>query len=119
MLTWTLALAPTTSTRLLNQIGSLLPDRYWTNERVLWLMAVIARVALGAGSVRLAGETPSGNRFLANPHVVWIVTASRATVAGRDLGPLGPITPQPALGDYRIPRRGLFAFGSALMLAPR
>jgi hypothetical protein len=49
---------------------------------------------------------------------VWLVEASRATLAGRDLGPMGPITPQPNLGDVRIPRRGLFAVGAAFMTTP-
>jgi hypothetical protein len=115
LIAWTVALAPTPSTRLLNRIVALVPVACWADERALKLFGFAAGVALGAGRVSLAGETPSGSRFLAHPRKVWAVCASRASIAGRDLGPVGPITPQPALGDWFIPRRGLFAAGSAVM----
>jgi hypothetical protein len=117
-LAWTLALRPTAATRLLNQVAVLVPRQFWKNHRVLRAMEVAARVTLRAGNVRLTGETPAGNRFVVNPRAVWLVDASRATLAGRDLGPMGSITPQPALGDVCIPRRGLFAVGAAFMSPP-
>jgi hypothetical protein len=118
VLAWTLALRPTVSTRMLNRIAGLIPPGYCTDERVLRAMEMAARVALRAGELRPAGDTPAGSRFLINPRAVWFVEASRATLAGRDLGPVGPIVPQPALGDVRIPRRGLFAIGAAFMTPP-
>jgi hypothetical protein len=117
-LAWTLALRQTTSTRLLNRAGGLVPAPFWRDQRVLQVMALAVRVILRAGDIRLTGETPSGNHFLVNPRAFWLVEASRAVVGGRDLGPMGPITPQPALGDVRIPRRGLFAVGAAFMTTP-
>lgn len=118
LLAWALALGPTPFTVLANRLACCLPARWWTSARALRLMEIGARLLFGAGRVCLSGVTPGGNRFVANPRVVWAVIASRAALLGRDLGPVGPITPQPALGDVRIPRRGLFAFGSASMLTP-
>lgn len=118
VLAWTFALRPTPSTRLLNRLAGMVPPRRWTDPRVLRAMEVAARVTLRAGDVRLTGVTPTGTRFMVNPRAVWLVEASRAVIAGRDLGPMGPITPQPALGDVRIPRRGLFAVGATFMTAP-
>jgi hypothetical protein len=116
--TWSIALASTAMTRLLTRIAAHVPASWRTDERALRCLGRAAGVALRAGRVTLAGDTPTGVRFLASPMAVWAVSASRAIVAGRDLGPQGPITPQPALGDFRIPRRGLFAVGSAFMIAP-
>jgi hypothetical protein len=118
VLAWTLALRPTASTRFLNRLAGMVPPQLWHDARVLRAMEVATRVTLRTGDVRLTGETPNGHRFLVNPRAVWLVEASRAMVGGRDLGPIGPITPQPALGDVRIPRRGLFAVGAAFMATP-
>jgi hypothetical protein len=116
LLSWRLALAPTASTTLLNAIAAHVPRRWLTDERALRALGLAAGFALGAGRLSLAGETPAGHRFMASPEVVWTVSASRAAVEGRDLGPIGPIDPQPALGDFYIPRRGLFAVCSAVMM---
>lgn len=118
LLAWTLTLRASPSTRLLNQMAALVPSQLWTDRRVLRAIELAARLILRAGDVRLSGETPAGHRFLVNPRAVWLVGACRATLAGRDLGPTGPILPQPALGDVRIPRRGLFAVGAAFMTTP-
>jgi hypothetical protein len=42
---------------------------------------------------------PNGQRFVANPRAVWVATASRATVAGADLGEMGPAPEQAQLRD--------------------
>jgi hypothetical protein len=118
LLAWTLALGPTPFTVLANRLACCLPARWLASASALRLMEIGARLLFGAGRVSLSGVTPGGSRFVATPRVVWAVTASRAALLGRDLGPVGPITPQPTLGDVRIPRRGLFAFGSASMLTP-
>jgi hypothetical protein len=115
LLTWRIALAPTMSTKILNAVAALVPRRSLMDERAMRVFGRAAGLVLSAGRVSLAGQTPGGHRFVASPRVVWAVVASRAAIEGRDLGETGPIDPQPALGDFHIPRRGLFAVGSVRM----
>jgi hypothetical protein len=113
---WSVALTPTASTAVVNRLGAAMPRRWRTDARMLRVVGAAAGVALRAGRLSLAGRTPDGSQFLASPDGVWVIAASRATIGGRDLGPTGPIAPQPALGEFHIPNRGLFAFASMLLL---
>lgn len=112
-LEWAVELGSTPVTRLLNGVGSLLPARAWRSSPVLAAMSRVAGMALGAGRVRLAGQAPNGQRFVANPLTMWVATASRATVRGADLGEMGPAPEQAHLRDFAIPQRGIFVIGRA------
>jgi hypothetical protein len=112
-LEWMVELRSTPVTHLLNGIGSLLPARAWRSPSVLAVMSGVAATALRAGRVRLVGQTPNGQRFAANPLVMWVASASAATVAGTDLGEMGPAPEQARLGDFAIPQRGMFVIGRA------
>jgi hypothetical protein len=76
-------------------------------------MAPVAGVALGAGKLRLTGRAPNGQRFIANPLSTWTVPSAKATIDGRSLGAVVPLREQSKLGDFWIPRTGLFAIGRA------
>jgi hypothetical protein len=41
------------------------------------------------------------------------VPSAKATIDGRNLGAVAPLREQPKLGDFWIPRTGLFAIGRA------
>ena len=110
---WELTAQATPVTRLMNSLGSLLPNSLWRNEHVLAAMGLIASSLLGAGKLRLYGTAPNGQHFVANPRLIWTIPRSTAIINGKDLGPLGPVTPQSWLGDFAIPNRGLLAFGGA------
>jgi len=43
--------------------------------------------------------------------ILWMVPEARASIAGRDLGPLGPLAEPATLGDFPIPQRGVLMFG--------
>lgn len=111
VLDWSLALASTLATRAMNSLARLMPDPAWRRRSLLALMSRLAGPVLGIGSVTLMGNTPNGQRFIANPQHVWLVSESQAALRGRDLGPPGPVVPQAQLGDFRIPQRGMFALG--------
>jgi hypothetical protein len=113
-LDWTVAIGSTPVTRRLNAVGSVLPDRAWRSPRVLNVMSRVAGTALRAGRVRLTGRAPNGQRFAANPLIVWVATQSRATVRGVDLGAIGPAPKQAHLHDFAIPQRGIFVVGRAM-----
>ena len=110
---WQLDLSSTLATRAMNLMGSLMPDTLWKKPTVLAAMAPVAGVALGAGKLRLTGRAPNGQRFIANPLSTWTVPSAKATIDGRNLGAVAPLREQPKLGDFWIPRIGLFAIGRA------
>ena len=110
---WQLSLSSTPATRAINLMGSLVPDTLWKNPTVLAAMAPVAGVALGAGKLRLTGRAPNGQRFIANPLSTWTVPSAKATIDGRNLGAVVPLREQHKLGDFWIPRTGLFAIGRA------
>jgi hypothetical protein len=112
-LEWSLTLQATPVTRLMNALGSVIPEALWQSERVLSVMGALASLLLGAGKLRLAGWAPNGQRFIANPRLIWTIPESRAVLKGEDFGPPGPVSPQAWLGDFAIPNRGLLAFGNA------
>ena len=114
---WQVDLNSTLATRAMNLMGSLMPDTLWKNPTVLAAIAPVAGVALGAGKLRLSGRAPNGQRFIANPLSTWTVPSAKATVDGRNLGAVVPLREQPKLGDFWIPRTGLFAIGRAFFEA--
>ncbi len=110
---WESALASTLATRILNLMGRLLPDRLWKQPLVLSAMGAMAGPALRAGRLGMRGVAPNGQRFVANPRLVWTIASSRATIRGESLGSPGPLASQARLGDFWIPQRGLFVVGRA------
>jgi hypothetical protein len=74
-------------------------------------MAAVAGVALEAGKLRLAGRVPNGQRFAANPLLTWTVPSASAVIDGRNFDAVAPLREQPKLGNFWIPRAGLFAIG--------
>jgi hypothetical protein len=110
---WQFDLRSTFATRAMNLMGSLMPDRLWKSATVLAAVAPVAGVALGAGKLRMTGRAPNGQRFIANPLLTWTVPSAKATIDGRNLGAVALLSEQPKLGDFWIPRTGLFAVGRA------
>jgi hypothetical protein len=68
--------------------------------------------------MNLAGKTPNGQEFIANPQRFWLIDSSRAVIDGTDLGPVGPLDLQANLNDFLIPQRGMFAVARAFMETP-
>jgi len=112
---WWIALAPTLASRLMNAIGNLVPERLWHSESFLRRMGSVAGRLLRAGRLTLVGQVPNGQRFLANPRLIWIVADSSALLNGKDLGSIGRLPRQATLGEFRIPQRGIFGIVNAFM----
>lgn len=111
LLDWTLDLRTTAATKLLTSVGSLLPQSAWTNGTVSAVLSRVAGTLLGVGQARLSGTAPNGQRFRLAPTRMWAVADSRAVLDGVDLGPIGPLTQQARLGDFRPPQKGIFVVG--------
>lgn len=110
-LQWSVTLAPTPVTRMMNAVAGRLPARAWASPTVLAAMGRVAGAAMRVGRVRLQGTSPNGQRFQAHPLRVWMVVDSTATIDGEDLGEPGPLPEQAHLGEFWIPQRGVFAIG--------
>jgi len=112
-LVWESRFASTPATRLMNLMGSVLPEALWRSGVVLDAMGAVAGPLLRAGKLRLRGRVPNGQAFIASPRLIWAIPEATAVLAGEELGPVGPVPEQAALGDFMIPQRGLLAFGMA------
>ena len=110
---WECELSPTPVTRMMNAMSAAMPDALWRNRRVLAAMASIAGPALRAGKLGMAGVSPNGQRFIANPMVMWVIPRAEARIGSSDFGPVGPLREQARLGDFWIPQRGMFVVGRA------
>lgn len=118
-LNWEITVTETVASRLINFAARQLPDSWWRKRCMLRVMGSAARVLLETGKINLAGRTPNGYEFIANPKQVWLVKSSRAVVDGVDLGPAGPLSSQARLNDFVMPQKGIFAVASAFMQSPR
>ena len=114
---WTVTMAASPVTRALNAVGSLLPDAAWRTHPVVSVMGPVAGIALRAGRVAMAGKTPNGQRFVANPSRIWLIAESSARLGDENFGPPGPLGEQARLGDFWIPQRGVFTVGRIFFAA--
>lgn len=110
-LDWALELRTTAATKLLTTVGARLPHQAWINPGVSAVLSRVAGALLGVGQARLSGTAPNGQRFMLAPTRMWSVATSTAVLRGQDLGPIGPLTEQARLGDFRPPQRGIFVVG--------
>jgi hypothetical protein len=112
-LAWAVQLEQTRATRLLSTVVPRLPRALWGSAAIRRGLAAAAARSLKIGRLALDGLTPLRQRFSLQPQRVWIVGASVARIHGEHLGP--PVLPheQERLGDFWIPRWGLFMVGHA------
>jgi hypothetical protein len=110
-LEWDVEVASTRATRMMNMISRVLPRSAWRNRSFLSALSRIAGALLGVGHVGLTGTMPNGQTFVANPRIIWMVTRSRAVLAGKDFDPPSALDQQTHLGGFWIPQRGILAVG--------
>ena len=114
-LVWSLLMRSTPLTRAFNAVGPWLAPVVSRHPRLLKPLAMLARLVFHTGPLRLIGRAPNGAGFAGTPWAVWIVRSSRACIGGQDTGPNRPLDRSLALGEFLIPRRGLFAASHAAM----
>jgi hypothetical protein len=108
-ITWAVTLTETPLTRAMSRMSAITPESWLRNRHLVKAMGAAAGLAFGAGKMNLAGRTPNGQEFLANPGHMWLVDSTRAIVHGQDIGEPGPLPEQARLRDVWIPQRGIFA----------
>lgn len=78
----------------------------WVRIEDLFVRRVVGRVVLrGAEGVRAFGRTDTGIKEWYRIDWYRPVVAARATLDGRDLGPVAPLTPAMSFGFSEFPRR--------------
>ena len=112
LLHWSVHMESTFASRMLTTVASRLPESAWTNQSMLGVIGRVAGMTLGAGDVRLAGAAPNGQHFMVAPRQIWEVSASRAVLGGEDFGPIGRLTEQARLADFRPPQKGICVIGT-------
>lgn len=110
-LEWAMRLSASVHGALVGAAARLVPRALWREGPLLTAAGSVAGRALDAGRIGLAGATSNGQRFVLRPFRVWHVAASAALVEGRDMGPLARLPAQVQLGDFRLPKSGLFVVG--------
>jgi len=113
VLDWEITLRATPATRTMSALGSALPAAARRSDPLLGAMGPMTRPLLRTGRMRMVGAAPNRQRFQVVPTRIWRVAESRASVDGRDLGPIGALDRQSRLGDFWMPQRGLFYVGDA------
>jgi hypothetical protein len=114
-LEWAVELGATLATRVISLVAARLSRNAWKAAMVSRLATGAAAAALGSGPLRMAGRTPDGHAYLTHPLGLWAVTRSRAVIGRRYAGAGISLAADLRLGDFRIPRIGLFAVGRAYM----
>jgi len=109
---WTMRLASTPVTRMMNFMMSLMPAALFRNDLVLAMMSLMSTALLAAGRFRLRGRVPNRQWFQAGPRRVWMVPEARASVGGRGLGAPAPLPSQASLGEVQLPQRGVLMMGA-------
>lgn len=108
VLRWSVQLATTGLTRLMNGVTNHLPAQWRYKPGVLKQMGKLSTQLLDAGKISFMGKVPNGQSFKASPRLTWFVRHSQATIGGQDLGKPGPLEHQSRLADFWLPQYGLF-----------
>lgn len=114
-ITWDVQLGATALSRALSSLAAFLPASLFRVPVLARAVGSAAGALLGAGALTLTGSSPNGFRFIAQPEDVWFVAASRAVIGSRPAGAVVTGDEDVLLGDFRIPRRGLFAIARAVL----
>jgi len=112
---WEVSLTQNAVSRTMNAAAGWLPDRWWRSESVLKAFGTVGGTLMGSGRLNLTGKVPNGQRFVANPKIVWIVESTTAEVCGRSLGSMGALPRQANLADIWLPQNGRFFVGNVYM----
>ena len=116
-LTWDLEFGSTAATAALSAAARATPARLMRSGAVLALMGRMAGPMLRTGRMRMAGTTPNGQWFRAEPTRLWSVVSSTAVLDGTDLGTPGPLPEQAHLADLWLPQRGVMMLGAGVFEA--
>jgi hypothetical protein len=112
-LDWTLTASRSLRFGVLNPLSAAMPLGTWRPDALVRLRERLAR-ALGMGTLRLAGEAPSGHEGLLMPQRLYPVDRSSATLDGVDLGRPIRLEENPTIGGSTLPARGVLAIGQAM-----
>jgi hypothetical protein len=114
-LEWIIELRASPVLLAMNALLSRLSDRAWSQPSVPRLFEHVARFFLGDAD--MLGEAPNGQAHLMAPQRMFLIAASRAVLSGQDLGRPIRARPNPRIGSWRLPARGILAMGRGFFRA--
>jgi hypothetical protein len=100
------------SSAMLAAINALLPritDKAWRRPVVPRMFELLGKRLLGDAD--MLAMAPNGHRHLLAPQRMFLITDSRALLAGEDLGKPIRARENPRIGPWRLPARPVFAMG--------
>lgn len=109
---WSLRLSTSPLSITLGMLARFTPDPLWRAPGLPEAIGPAGGTLLGTGVMRLRGHAPAGQPYIVHPTHLWHVAASTAQLGGLDLGTDTISDRSAQLGDFILPRRGLFAAGS-------
>jgi hypothetical protein len=98
--------------RLLNGLSKGLPFWTWQKTSLLKPREWMAHL-LGMGNIKLAGVMPSGHFGILMPQRIYFINHTQVRLDGVDLGEPTKVSPNPSIGNFPLPARGIFAIGQA------
>jgi hypothetical protein len=112
-LDWTLTANTTRLLAFVNAISAKLPAASWRPRSLVRAREHLAN-RLGLGDIQLNGAMPSGHLGQLMPEQMFFIDDARATLNGVDLGRPVRLASNPAIGDFRLPSRGVLVKGGAV-----
>jgi hypothetical protein len=110
-LRWDMRVGSTAITRLMNAMMAVMPRFLYRSNLVLAAMSAMSTAMLAAGRFLMGGHMPNRQWFQVGPRRLWSIPEARASIAGRDFGPVGPLAQQPTIGEVPLPQRGYLMLG--------
>ena len=112
-LDWTLTIARSPLTGLLNPLSAAMPLSSWRPRVLLRARERVAQ-AMGMGRLQMSGVMPSGHSGLLMPQRMYFVDRARASLDGVDTGTPARLRENPTVGGVPLPARGVLAIGQAM-----
>lgn len=112
LLRWEVTVAEPGPLSVVNMLHGRLPLATWRPRSFVAAREWAAR-RLGLGALRMSGRVPAGQHLVAALRRMYTIPSATATLAGRDLGKPTTWRREPTIGDWPLPRTGVFAVGEA------
>lgn len=111
-LRWRMAMVQTLPLAVLNALHAPMPLWTWRPRRLVALRERALNL-LGLGPISMSGIAPSDEHLVAMLRRMYWIDRSSAQLDDRDLGGPAVLDRCPTIGDWPLPRRGVFAIGEA------
>jgi hypothetical protein len=110
-LDWTISMDEPSIFHLMNIIIPRLPERFVRTPRSFRLREWVGSALLGLGKVSPSAVTPNGQSSMFLTRRMFVIKDAKAQLDGKDLGRPVSLAVNPAIGNFKLPARPVFAEG--------